>query len=185
VAGPSDLGVQNVERLRSFLRFCNHAGWVKKDPGTALKPPKLPETSTKVRIFTDDQLTAILAACDRYPQRNSFGHDNRARVRGAHLDAALLRDALGDCVGLQTGHLADNKLFLNTQKSGSKIFVPLPPAAVQALKTVYPDGNHSFWTGKGLRKSAVAVGSARCAASSSSPRLTGIPTCSGIRSRLP
>ncbi len=63
---------------------------------------------------------------------------------------------IGDCVGLQTGHLADNKLFLNTQKSGSKIFVPLPPTAVQALKTVHPDGNHYFWTGKGLRKSAVA-----------------------------
>ena len=147
---------KNVERLRSFLRFCHHAGWIEKDPGSALKPPKLPEQSTKVRVFTDDQLTAILAACDRYPQRNSFGHDNRARVRALILTLRYSGMRIGDCVGLQTGHLADNKLFLNTQKSGSKIFVPLPPTAVQALKTVHPDGNHYFWTGKGLRKSAVA-----------------------------
>jgi integrase len=92
---------------------------------------------------------------------------------------------IGDCVGLQTGHLADDKLFLNTQKSGSKIFVPLPPAAVQALKTVHPDGNHYFWTEKVCGNQPWLIGSARYAASSSSRKLTAIPTCSGIRSRLP
>jgi integrase/recombinase XerD len=147
---------KNVERLRSFFRFCHQAGWVEKDPSVALKPPKLPEKSSKVRVFSDAQLTAILAACHRYPARNSFGHDNRARVRALILVLRYSGMRIGDCVSLETSHLEDDKLAVTTQKSGSRIFVPLPPTAVQALKTIHPDGKYYFWSGKGLQKSAVA-----------------------------
>ena len=41
---------KNIERLRSFFRFCHQAGWVEKDPSAALKPPKLPDKSAKVRV---------------------------------------------------------------------------------------------------------------------------------------
>jgi integrase len=49
-----------------------------------------------------------------------------------------------------------DKLFLNTQKSGSKINVPLPKTAVEALNAIENGGSFLFWSGKGLRKSAVA-----------------------------
>lgn len=63
---------------------------------------------------------------------------------------------IGDCVGLQKSYLKGDKLFLNTQKSGSKIFVPLPKVAVQALEKIENGSPYFFWTGNGLRKSAVA-----------------------------
>jgi integrase len=147
---------KNLERLRSFLSFCQQAGWIEKNPARALKPPKLSDKSTKVKLFTKDQLTKILDACDEYPEWNSYGHDNRARVRVLILTLRYSGMRIGDCVGLQKSHLKGEKLFLNTQKCGSKIFVPLPKVAVQALDKIENGSPYFFWTGNGLRKSAVA-----------------------------
>jgi integrase len=47
-------------------------------------------------------------------------------------------------------------LFLNTEKSGSKIYVPVPTVAVEALRQIENGSAYFFWTGNGLRKSAVA-----------------------------
>ena len=56
---------KNLERLRSFFAFCQQAGWIEKNPARALKPPKLPEKSSKVKVFSDEDLEKILDACDR------------------------------------------------------------------------------------------------------------------------
>ena len=99
---------------------------------------------------------SVLAACDAYPQRNAFRHDNRARIKALVLTLRYSGMRIGDVVGLQKSHLKGDKLFLNTQKSGSKIYVPLPKTAVDALAAIETTGPHFFWTGKGLRKSGVA-----------------------------
>jgi len=147
---------KNLERLRSFLNFCHQAGWIERNHAKAIKPPKLPDKSSKVKVFTQDELDAIVAACDRYPERNSFGHDNRARVKALVLTLRYSGIRIGDAVGLQKSHLKSDKLFLNTQKSGSKIYVPLPKVAVDALAALEPASGYFFWSGNGLRKSAVA-----------------------------
>jgi integrase len=72
---------KNLERLRCFLAFCHQAGWIPQNPAKALKPPRLPEKSSKVKVFADEEIEKILAACDSYPRRNSWGEDNRARIR--------------------------------------------------------------------------------------------------------
>lgn len=147
---------KNLERLRAFFWFCHRAGWIEKNHATAIKPPKLQDKSKKVKVFTKDQLDAILKACDEYPQQNSFGHDNRARVRALILVLRYSGMRIGDCVGLRTSHLDGDKLSLNTEKTGGKIYVPLPPNAAKALRTIQDRGEYFFWTGNGLRKSAVA-----------------------------
>jgi integrase len=108
----------------------------------------------KVKVFSDDDLENIVKACDEYPQRNARGHDNRARVKALVLTLRYSGMRIGDVVGLQKSHLKGDKLFLNTQKSGSKIYVPL--TAVEALQAVDNGSSFFFWSGKGLRKSAVA-----------------------------
>lgn len=60
---------KNLERLRGFLRFCQEAGWIEKNPAKALKPPKLPDKSSKVRVFTEAQCAKIVAACEKYRMR--------------------------------------------------------------------------------------------------------------------
>ena len=146
---------KNLERLRSFLGFCQQAGWIEKNPARALRPPKQPDKSTKVRVFSPEQITKILDACDTYPEQNRYGHDNRARVHALILVLRYSGMRISDCVGLQKTHLQNDKLFLNTQKSGSKIFVPLPKDAVKALEKIGNGSLYFFWTGNGLRRSAV------------------------------
>jgi len=127
---------KNLERLRSFFGFCQQTGWIANNPAKALKPPKLADKSTKVKVFTAVEIQQILDACDTYPQQNVYGHDNRARIKALVLTLRYSGMRIGDVVGLQKAHLKGDKLFLNTQKSGSKIYVPLPKIAVDALQAM-------------------------------------------------
>ena len=130
-------------------------------PGTISKHTNL--LKNRLLPWCDDkgfhllkQLDAILKACDECPQQNSFGHDNRARVRAVILVLRYSGMRIGDYVGFRTSHLDGDKLSLNTEKTGGKIYVPLPPNAAKALRTIQDRGEYFFWTGNGLRKSAVA-----------------------------
>jgi integrase len=147
---------KNLERLRCFFAFCHQAGWISQNPAKALKPPRLPEKSSKVKVFGDEELERIFAACDSYPRRNSWGEDNRARIKALVLTLRYSGMRIGDVVALQKSHLKGDRLFLNTQKSGSKIYVPLPSVAANALKAIENGTSYFFWSGNGLRKSSVA-----------------------------
>jgi integrase len=147
---------KNLERLRSFFWFCHSAGWVPKNPAKAIKPPKAGKPSERVKVFTHEQIKKILKACDKYPQRNSFGHDNPERVRAFVLVLRYSGLRIGDCVGLRKEHLDGDRLFLRTQKTGESVYLPLPEIAIEALTQIKNGSEYFFWTGKGLRKSAVA-----------------------------
>jgi len=71
---------------------------------------------------------------------------------------------IGDCVGLRTSHLDGDKLSLNTEKTGGKIYLPLSPNAACALRTIQDRGEYFFWTVNGLRKSAARRLAARAEA---------------------
>jgi integrase/recombinase XerD len=147
---------KNLERLRGFFWFCHSAGWVKTNPAAAVKAPKAGKPSERVKVFTHEQVVKIVKACDKYPERNAFGHDNPSRVRAFVLILRYSGLRVGDCVGLRKEHLDGDRLFLRTQKTGEPVYVPLPEAAVDALNEVENGSEHFFWTGNGLRKSAVA-----------------------------
>ena len=55
---------KNLERLRAFLRFCQQAGWIKQNPATSVKPPKV--TASPTLPFSRDEMKRILKACDCY-----------------------------------------------------------------------------------------------------------------------
>ena len=158
-AGWSDSPItaqKNLERLWTFFGFCHSAAWVKHNPAVAVKAPTAGKPSTRVKVFTDGQLRRIVSACDQYPQRNSFGHDNPARVRAFILTLRYSGLRIGDGVGLRKEHLDGDRLFLQTQKSGESVYVPLPERVVDALQEIENGHDYFFWTGRGLRKSAVA-----------------------------
>ena len=53
------------ERLKSFLHFCVAGDLVRTNPVLGIKPVKVPPSPTLA--FDEEQMTAILDACDRYP----------------------------------------------------------------------------------------------------------------------
>jgi integrase len=144
---------KNLERLRSFFRFCHQAEWVKSNHVLGVKPPKV--TPNPTLPFTREEIKRILGACDKYPVRNSFGHDNRARIRAFVLTLRYSGLRIRDCATLQTGRLSGAKLFLYQAKTGTPVNIPLPPRVVKALKGI-ARGSYFFWTGNGLPKTAVA-----------------------------
>ncbi|HTM04449.1 MAG TPA: tyrosine-type recombinase/integrase, partial [Vicinamibacterales bacterium] len=136
---------KNLERLRSFFRFCMDANWLDSNPASPLKPPKVGKASERVKVFTAAEIKRILKACDQYPERNAFGHDNPARVRAFVLTLRYSGLRIGDVVGLQRRDLQDDRLQLRTAKTGEPVYVPLPADAVDALNDVQGNGDRFFW----------------------------------------
>jgi integrase len=145
---------KNLERLKTFFRFCHQAGWLKQNSALALKPPQVKPNPTLP--FETVDFERILKACEKYPQQNAFGHDNRARVRAFVLVLRYSGLRIRDVVTLKRERVKNGKLFLYTQKTGQPVWLPLPTIVTSALKAVTKASDHFFWTGHGLEKSAVA-----------------------------
>jgi site-specific recombinase XerD len=85
---------KRLETLRGFFRFCVQSGWMQANPAALIKPPKHKDSPTLP--FSEEQMTAILAAADKFWDRGIFGKSNRKRIRALVLllrYSGLLRDA--------------------------------------------------------------------------------------------
>jgi len=143
------------ERLKGFFHFCVAREWITTNPVAAIKPVKVPPSQTLP--FEEEQITAILDACDRYSLNGIYGNQNRTRMRALTLLMRYSGLRIGDAVTCERDRLAGSKLFLYQAKTGTPVYCPLPPVVVTALKALDgPNPKYFFWTGNGKRKSAVA-----------------------------
>ena len=100
--------------------------------------------------ITKDEFTSIVNACDTYPDEV-----NRARLRAIILVMRYTGLRIRDVVTLRKDHIKNGKLFLRTAKTGTDVFCPLPPEALDALEAIKAKGEYYFWTGTSKPKSAV------------------------------
>lgn len=63
---------------------------------------------------------------------------------------------IGDTIALKRDRVKGNKLFLCMQKTGTPVYVPLPPAAVEALGKLQGDGESFFSSGRAKPQTARA-----------------------------
>jgi integrase/recombinase XerD len=138
---------KNLERMRAFFRFCEQARWIERNPATSVKAPK--HKSEPTLPFSADEMKRILDACDRYP-----GNADRMKAFVLTMRHSGLR--IGDTIALKRERVKGNKLFLYTQKTGTPVFVPLPPAAVDALGKLEGDGEYFFSSGRAKPQTARA-----------------------------
>lgn len=132
---------KRLELLKQFMATCVAAGWIETDPTVKMKPPEIPETQTLP--FTDEEMTRILDACDRYSHHGDHGKNRPARIKTFVL---LLRYS-----GLRIQDAS--------QKSGVPVFVPLPPDVADALRhqaTKNSNPRYFFRTGNGKKLSTVS-----------------------------
>ncbi|MGE0450544.1 MAG: tyrosine-type recombinase/integrase [Vicinamibacterales bacterium] len=115
---------KNLERLRAFFRFCMNGDWIAKNPARAVKGPKVAHRPTLP--FSDDEMARIIGACDRYP-------GNQARLKAFVLTMRYSGLRIGDTIALDNSRLSGNKLLLYTAKTGTPVYVPLPPVVMTAL----------------------------------------------------
>ncbi len=136
---------KTLETLRAFLRFCEAADWIEKNPATRIKPPKVEDTPTLP--LSDDDVQKLLTACRRYR-----GNGRRLRAMVLLLRYSGLR--ISDAVSLRRDRIQGDKILLYQQKTGTPVYVPLPAFAVRALMQ-QPAGEYVFWSGCGELKSAI------------------------------
>jgi site-specific recombinase XerD len=141
---------KRLEYLRAFLRFCHDSGWIDSNPAMILKAPKV--THTPTLPFDDDEIDRILKAADRLSNWGTFGPKARAMVLLLRYSGLRMQDAA--C--LERARLKGGKLFLYTQKTGTPVYCPLPPAVVEALNGI--DNSHAdyfFWDDRSERETTV------------------------------
>ncbi len=138
---------KNLERMRAFFRFCEQARWIDRNPAASVKAPK--HKSSPTLPFSAEEMKRIFDACDRYP-----GNADRMKAFVLTMRHSGLR--IGDTIALKRERVKGNKLFLHTQKTGTPVYVPLPPAAVDALGKLNGDSEHFFTSGKAKPQTARA-----------------------------
>jgi site-specific recombinase XerD len=143
--GPT-YATKNLEKLRTFFKFCVEAEWMQKNPALAVKAPKCQARPTLP--FTVEEVQRILDACARYA-------GNRDRMKAFVLVMRYAGLRISDTIRLRRDSLTGNKIFLRQHKTGEPVYVPVPSFVVAALGRVESENEYFFWTGNNMR-SAVA-----------------------------
>ena len=131
-----ELGVRTKGKrlvtIRSFFRFCATREWLTKSPvSTDLKPPLGANRVTNKVPFTDDELPAIMAACDRLEP--IMWTNGRFKGTWTGEDAkdfiwVLVYTGLriSDVALFNVGRLRGNEIFLRAKKNGGDVFMWVP-----------------------------------------------------------
>lgn len=154
---------KKLARLRNFFAFCVDSGWLPKNPALAVKPPEpTAEEQTPTLPFDDNELRRIYAGLPQYAaSQRETAHGKAADSDHLVRFEAIVRLmehsglAIGDATRLDTSRLAGDRLFLRRVKTGTRVYVPLPPFVVESLAALrlYKD-KYFFWTGEGLPDTA-------------------------------
>jgi integrase/recombinase XerD len=146
------------ERFTGFLWFCIRAGWITENPTANLG--RISANQAPTDYFPKDEFKKIMDATYVYQNRAQVGVDNSTRLRTLVLLMRWSELAIRDAVTLEKTRLVGDSVMLYRAKTGTPVFVPLPPLAAEDLRNL-PDGpapnpRYLFWSGNGLPKSAVA-----------------------------
>lgn len=145
---------KNQERLRGFFHWCVRRKFITENPAVDLEVVRTDNTPTLP--FTPDDMTAILEAVYRLNSKGLFGAHNRTRVKAFILLMRWTGLRIGDVATLEWERVKDHRVFLYTQKTGTHVYVPLPPSVVAAVEELPRRNQYLFWKGGGTPKTLVS-----------------------------
>jgi len=152
---------KKFERVIGFFWYCVRQGWLRDNPTATMGRVIAKHVPTD--YFTADEYKRIIDATYRlgeYAERSWAPEKRGIRIRAL---TELMRWSglrIRDAVTLECGRLVENKLMLYQAKTGTPVFVPLPPHVADLLRSIppglKPNPNYFFWSGNGLPKTFVA-----------------------------
>ena len=147
--------LKHLERMRSFFRFARDNGWIAENLGSKLKSPRIAPAPTLP--FTKEQMTAILDAASKKAETGKGeARSNNLRLRTLILFLRYTGLRIGDAVGCPVERVADGKLRLYTQKTGTHVHLPIPEFLLKALEVTPRRSEHYFfWSGNCKLQTAV------------------------------
>lgn len=155
------------KRLKHFLRFCHHAGWLPIIP--KLSPIKVDEPETMP--LTEDEYSRVLAAC-------ATAFENHEDRRGVRACIQLMRWsglAVRDASTLTRGKLVQDSSYrvnLGRQKTGVDVSVVIPDGVAEEIlkaangnkiylfwnRTTGTEASAAHWMGQKIKKAFDAAG---------------------------
>lgn len=142
--------VKELTAVRAFCSFAVQRSWMPENWAKKVKPPRVDLAPTMP--FTEEEITAILDACDR------LGTDDpsklewvRQRARAAILTLLYSGLRISDMTKLERKRVdfATRKLLLKIMKTRESLYVKLHQDACDALAALPETGRYFFWTGQG------------------------------------
>jgi integrase len=128
--------------IRALCAWAVESDLITKNPAKLVKKP--PAKTLPTRSFTDDEVAALIAACQTPFQRAIILTLLWTGLRVS--DVALLkRDALEP----------DGRIVLRVMKTGKPIKLPLHSAAIAALRALPVDSAWWFWNGRSQPATAI------------------------------
>ncbi len=128
-------GVKKLERMRAFFKFFVGSGDVASNPATAVKAPTPKHCPTLP--LSDKEIASALRKAE----------DPRWHALIQVLRWSGLR--IGDAMKLKPEKFDGNRMFLRTAKTGTPVYVPLPPFVIDELKRLPLFGGFYFWNKSG------------------------------------
>ena len=147
-------------RVIGFFWACVRRRYLTENPAIGLGKIKVVQIPTD--YFPPDEFERIIAAT--YIRRGERGGGdvkaNQTRLRTMTLLMRWSGLRIRDAVTLERHRLNGDSLLLYQAKTGTPVYVPLPPHVVEALENIppgpKPNPRYFFWSGNGDPKSAVA-----------------------------
>jgi integrase len=140
---------KELQIYRSLFAFCQARHWCSENPARAMKMP--PEPKPKPRHpYTNDEIKAIIDACDRFGSRQY----EKLRARAMVLLMRFYGLRISDVATLRRDRVQDGEIMLHAMKNGESLWLPLYPEVSEALERVPQprtgDGSeYFFWHGRG------------------------------------
>ena len=148
--------LKKLERLRAFYRFAVSNKWIENNVAKEVKKPLIEDRQTLP--YSSDEVFRILAAAEtQIAECHALSRDNARRMKALILLLRYSGLRIGDAVQCDTTRLADGRLRMYTQKTGTHVHLPLPEFVIRALDTV-PKMSERFWFWTGNGKPSTAIG---------------------------
>lgn len=134
--------LKKLERVKAFFRFATENDWIGTNPARLVRGPAKIRDTQKLP-FEPAEMERIVKACREVQLQVCKNDDLLAFV--LVLRYSGLR--IGDASMLTLERFKENDLFLYTQKSGTHVYVPLPPFVMSLVRAIKVRHGQYLFTG--------------------------------------
>lgn len=150
----------NIQRLRSFFRFCTQIDWISENPAKKLEMPKNIKCTQKMP-YTTEEMSRILQAAQTI-KLNVQQPVNNLDLYAFVLTMRYTGLRISDTGLLTADRLQGDQLFLYAKKNGALVYCPLLPWVAEVLRNIsLKKGRYFFCTGSTRLQTVVELWSKR------------------------
>jgi len=144
---------KEIERLRSFFKFCLIRKWVDDNPALGVEMPEI--LDIEVKPFKAEEMEKIRWAIPLFSAKGIYGEANRERLAAF---VAVLRWTgmrVRDVVQLKKSAFHGDYVVIRTHKNKKPVKLMLHSEVKEAIEKIKNGNEYLFWSGLGNAKSCV------------------------------